>query len=171
MKKQSQLILLGALAVGGYYAYSKGMFGKKTTEETTPEETTPEEKTTTGGGETYTSKYTPSTTTTTATIDHSGGGNIKETIDKAKQLVSEVKDLTVKIRTPKGQPNVKVAKKKKRPTKAQSRSVDIKTLNRIASRDCSKIKNTRRKAKCQSEVTKAKKDIQLFMLRLQGFKR
>ena len=171
MKKQSQLILLGALAVGGYYAYSKGMFGKKTTEETSPEETTPEEKTTSADGKSYTSKYTPSTTTTTALIDQSSGGNIKDTIDKAKQLVSEVKDLTVKIRTPKGQPNVKIAKKKKRPTKAQRQSVDIKTLKRIAQTDCSKIKSSSRKSRCEKKVAKAKQDIQMFMLRLQGFRR
>lgn len=158
MKKQSQLILLGALAVGGYYAYSKGMFGKKTTEETTPEETTPEEKTT--------------EKTQTAIIDHSGGGNVKQSIETAKEIVSQFKDIAVSIRTPKGQPNVKIAKKKKKKyTKAEKRSVDIKTLKRIAQRDCSKIKNTRRKAKCQSEVAKAKQDIQMFMLRLQGFRR
>jgi hypothetical protein len=168
MKKQSQIILLGALAVGGYFAYKNGLFGKKTPEETTPEETTPEETTTTPTGETVTTKFVPATTT--ATIDQSSGGNVKESIEKAKELVSQFKDLTVKIKTPKGQPNVKVAKKKKY-TKEQKRSVDLKTLKRIASRDCSKIKNTRRKAKCQSEVAKAKKDIQLFMLRLQGFKR
>jgi hypothetical protein len=170
MKKQSQLILLGALAIGGYYAYSKGMFGKKSTEETTPEETTPEETTKNGGGETYTSRYTPATTTTTATIDYSSGGNIKETINKAKQLVSEVKDLTVKIRTPKGQPNVKIAKKKKL-YKKRKHGFDLKLAKRIAQRNCSKIKNTRRKTKCQTEVAKAKQDIQMFMLRLQGFKR
>jgi len=170
MKKQSQLILLGALAVGGYYAYSKGMFGKKTTEETTPEETTPEEKTTTGGGKSYTTKFSPATKTT-ALIDQSSGGNIKDTIDKAKQLVSEVKDLTVKIRTPKGQPNVKIAKKKKKPTKAQRQSVDIKTLKRIAQTDCSKIKSASRKARCENKVAKAKQDIQMFMLRLQGFRK
>ena len=112
MKKQSQLILLGVLSVGGFYAYKKGMFGKKTTDITTPEETTPEEKTNTGSGESYTTRYTPATTTTTATIDQSNGGDIKQTIEKAKQLVTEVKDLTVKIKTPKGKPNVKIAKKK-----------------------------------------------------------
>ena len=170
MKKQSQLILLGALAVGGYYAYSKGMFGKKSTDETTPEETTPEETTKTSEGKTYTSSYTPATTTTTATIDQSGGGNIKESIEKAKELVSQFKDLTVRIKTPKGKPNVKIAKKK-RITRKAKRKFDIKTLKRIAQRDCSKIKNTRRKARCQSEVDKAKKDIQMFMLRLQGFRR
>jgi len=157
MKKQSQLILLGALAVGGYYAYSKGMFGKKTTEETSPEETTPEEKTT--------------EKTQTAIIDHSGGGNVKQSIETAKEIVSQFKDIAVSIRTPKGQPNVKIAKKKKRPTKAQRQSVDLKTLKRIAQTDCSKIKSASRKARCQKKVAKAKQDIQMFMLRLQGFRR
>jgi hypothetical protein len=175
MKKQSQLILLGVLAVGGFYAYKKGMFGKKTTdittpEETTPEEKTPEEKTNTGGGESYTTRYTPATTTTTATIDQSGGGNIKETIEKAKQLVSEVKDLTVKIKTPKGKPNVKIAKKKKISRKVK-RKFDIKTLQRIAKTDCTKIKRTGAKARCEKKVAQAKKDIQMYMLRLQSFKR
>ena len=113
MKKQSQLILLGALAVGGYYAYSKGMFGKKTTEETTPEETTPKETTKTGGGETYTTKYAPATTTTTAVIDHSTGGDISKSIETAKQIVSEAKNLAVRIKTAKGKPNIKIHKKKK----------------------------------------------------------
>ena len=158
MKKQSQLILLGALAVGGYYAYSKGMFGKKTTEETTPEETTPEEKTT--------------EKTQTAIIDHSGGGNVKQSIETAKEIVSQFKDIAVSIRTPKGQPNVKIAKKKKkRYTKEEKRSVDLKTLKRIAQTDCSKIKSASRKARCQKKVAKAKQDIQTFMLRLQGFRR
>ena len=167
MKKQSQIILLGALDVGGYFAYKNGQFVKKTTEETTPEETT-----TTETGETITTKFAPTTTpaTTTAIIDQSSGGNVKQSIEKAKELVSQFKDFTVKIKTPKGQPNIKVAKKKKY-TKEQKRSVDLKTLKRIASRNCSLIKNTRRKIKCQSEVAKAKKDIQLFMLRLQGFRR
>jgi len=158
MKKQSQLILLGALAVGGYYAYSKGMFGKKTTEETTPEETTPEETT--------------KEKTQTAIIDHSGGGNVKQSIETAKEIVSQFKDIAVSIRTPKGQPNVKIAKKKKkRYTKEEKRSVDLKTLKRIAQTDCSKIKNASRKARCQKKVAKAKQDIQTFMLRLQGFRR
>jgi len=173
MKKQSQLILLGALAVGGYFAYTKGMFGKKSTEETpeeTPEKTTPEETTTTGGGESYTTRYTPATTTTTATIDQSGGGNIKESIEKAKELVSQFKDLTVRIKTPKGKPNVKIAKKK-RITRKAKRKFDIKTLKRIAQRDCNKVKSPRRKVRCQNEVAQAKKDIQMFMLRLQNFKR
>jgi hypothetical protein len=173
MKKQSQLILLGALAVGGYFAYTKGMFGKKSTEETpeeTPEKTTPEEKTNTGGGESYTTRYTPATTTTTATIDQSGGGNIKETIEKAKQLVTEVKDLTVKIKTPKGKPNVKIAKKK-RITRKAKRKFDIKTLQRIAKTDCTKIKRSGAKTRCQKKVDQAKKDIQMYMLRLQSFKR
>jgi microcompartment protein CcmL/EutN len=135
------------------------MFGKKTTEETTPEETTPEEKTT--------------EKTQTAIIDHSGGGgNIKQSIETAKEIVSQFKDIAVKIKTPKGEPNVNVFKKKKKKyTKEEKRSVDLKTLKRIASRDCSIIKNTRRKAKCQTEVAKAKKDIQLFMLRMQAFRR
>jgi len=174
MKKQSQLILLGALAVGGYFAYTKGMFGKKSTEETTPEETpektTPEETTKTGGGESYTTRYTPATTTTTATIDQSGGGNIKESIEKAKELVSQFKDLTVRIKTPKGKPNVKIAKKK-RITRKAKRKFDIKTLKRIAQRDCNKVKSPRRKVRCQNEVAQAKKDIQMYMLRLQAFKR
>jgi len=175
MKKQSQLILLGALAVGGYFAYTKGMFGKKSTEETTPEETTPEETTpqettTTGSGGSYTTRYTPATTTTTATIDQSGGGNIKESIEKAKELVSQFKDLTVRIKTPKGKPNVKIAKKK-RITRKAKRKFDIKTLKRIAQRDCNKVKSPSRKVRCQNEVSQAKKDIQMFMLRLQNFKR
>ena len=160
MKKQSQLILLGALAVGGYYAYSKGMFGKKTTEETTPEETTPEETT--------------KEKTQTAIIDHSGGGNVKQSIETAKEIVSQFKDIAVSIRTPKGQPNVKIAKnKKKRYTKEEKRSVVLmfKTLKRIAQTDCSKIKSASRKARCQKKVSKAKQDIQTFMLRLQGFRR
>ena len=175
MKKQSQLILLGALAVGGYYAYSKGMFGKKTTEETTPEETTPEETTPkettkTGGGETYTTKYAPATTTTTAVIDHSTGGDISKSIETAKQIVSEAKNLAVRIKTAKGKPNIKIHKKKKA-IKKQKSGFDLKLAKRIAQRNCSKIKNTRRKVKCQTEVAKAKQDIQMFMLRLQGFKR
>jgi hypothetical protein len=168
MKKQSQLILLGALAVGGYYAYSKGMFGKKTTEETTPEDTTPEETTKTGSGESYTSRYTPSTTTTTAVIDHSNGGNVEQSIEKAKQLVLEVKDLAVRIKTAKGQPNIKIAKKKKF-SKKQKRRFDIKTAKRVAKVDCTKVKRSGARKRCEIKVAQAKKDIQTYMFALQNF--
>mgnify|MGYP003325914356 CR=1 FL=1 len=116
MKKQN-LLLLGAVAIAGFYAWKKGMFGGKKSEETTPEEKSEETKEETPGGK-------PGTSTSAPTIIDISKGNITpaQAIEQAKNIVETVKNAKVLIKTKKGQKNIVVSKKKKKPkTKKMSK--------------------------------------------------
>ena len=114
MKKQNYLIF-GAIAVAGYLAYKKGLFGKKTEEtpeETTPEETKPEEGKPMAPG-------TSSAPGTAPTIIDISKGNITpaQAIEQAKNIVDTIHNATVLIKTKKGQKNIVVKKKKTKKVK------------------------------------------------------
>lgn len=113
MKKQNYLIF-GAIAVAGYLAYKKGLFGKKTEE--TPEETTPEETKSEGKPM---SPGTSSAPGTAPTIIDISKGNITpaQAIEQAKNIVDTINNATVLIKTKKGQKNIVVKKKKTKKVK------------------------------------------------------
>jgi hypothetical protein len=117
MKKNS-LLIFGVIAVAGFFAWKKGLFGKKA--ETTEPETIDEES----KGETTPGKpgtATPGTATpgqsAPATIIDVTKGNITvpQAIEQAKDIVEKFKSLRVLIKTPKGQKNIQVSRKKKKP--------------------------------------------------------
>jgi hypothetical protein len=113
MKKQNYLIF-GAIAVAGYLAYKKGLFGKKTEE--TPEETTPEETKLEGKPMAPGTSSSPGTAPTIIDISK---GNITpaQAIEQAKNIVDTIHNATVLIKTKKGQKNIVVKKKKTKKVK------------------------------------------------------
>lgn len=109
MKKQSTLIIIAVLAVGGFFAYKKGLFGKKTEETETPE--TDESKDEAKGSEPGTAKA--SAPGAPATIIDTTRGNITvpQAIEQAKTLVEAVKGAKVLIKTKRGDSNIMVKSK------------------------------------------------------------
>lgn len=97
--KKNTLVILAVLGIGGYFAYKSGIFGKKDqarlTDEETPEETTATDK----------------TETTKETI-YAEPGKVNEAITTAKQIVKDVKDAVVTIKTSTGK-KIRVGRKSK----------------------------------------------------------
>lgn len=119
MKKNS-LLILGVIAVAGFFAWKKGLFGKKA--ETTEPETIDEES----KGETTPGKpgtTTPGTSAPATIIDVTKGNiTVPQAIDQAKSIVEKYKGLKVLIKTPKGQKNIQVSQKKKKPKTKRAKS-------------------------------------------------
>jgi len=123
MKKQS-LLILGVIAVAGYFAFKKGLFGKKIeTPETEPELTDDESKGEPKPFAPGTAPTTPGNTMAPATIIDVTKGNISvpEAIEQAKNIVEKLKDVRVLIKTPKGQKNISVQRKKKVKTERKAK--------------------------------------------------
>jgi hypothetical protein len=155
-KNTTTYLIIGALAIGGYLAYKKGLFSKKaeeTTEETTEEK--PEDT------KTQTQSFLPSGASATTFATGSGGSSpvekataiidiatsgkpLSEAINKAKGLLEDYKAGKVIIKTKKGQKNVKVTKKssaEKRATRMAKRTT--RKATRIAKRTTKKgVKTT-----------------------------
>lgn len=128
-KNTTTYLIIGAIVIGGYFAYKNGMFGKKTsatpddTADDTADDTTPDDTKPVN----INLPSTPATTTTatgsggstplekaTAIIDIATSGKpLSDAIDKAKGLLEDYKAGKVIIKTKKGQKNVKVTKKNK----------------------------------------------------------
>jgi hypothetical protein len=112
MKKNS-LLIFGVIAVAGFFAWKKGLFGKKA--ETTEPETIDEES----KGETTPGKpgtATPGQSVPATIIDVTKGNiSVPQAIEQAKDIVEKFKSLRVLIKTPKGQKNIQVSRKKKKP--------------------------------------------------------
>ena len=112
MKKNS-LLIFGVIAVAGFFAWKKGLFGKKA--ETTEPETIDEES----KGETTPGKpgtATPGQSAPATIIDVTKGNiTVPKEIEQAKDIVEKFKSLRVLIKTPKGQKNIQVSRKKKKP--------------------------------------------------------
>lgn len=112
-KNTTTLLIVGALAVGGYFAYKNGMFGKKAEDET-PEDETPEDKTEGGGGGTPSGSGGGSKAKKdlTAILDIENTGKpLSEAINKAKTLVEDYRAGKVVIKTPAGQKDIIVRRK------------------------------------------------------------
>lgn len=149
MKKQN-LLLIGALAVGGYFAWKKGLFGGSgSTEE--GEETTPgEEETETG------TKKSIDTVLDTRT----SGLSIPQAIEQAKSLTKEVKDIAVLIKTPKGTSDIVVASGSKKASRKLKRSTRRdnrlrKKYLKTSQANCDKFKSKSRKKRCSIAKSQA----------------
>ena len=133
-KNTTTLLIVGALAVGGYLAYKKGMFGKKTETDETPDEA-PEgegEPASKGGG------GTPAQKGVTAVLNIATSGKpLSEAIQKAKGIVEDYKAGKVIIKTGKSK-NVSVTRKAKQTERKAKRTTRKATV---------KAKRTERKAK------------------------
>jgi len=133
MKKQSTIIIIGILAIGGYFAFKKGLFGKKSEEPGTETETD-ESKAETKEGEPGTEKESaPGKPGAPATIIDTTRGNITvpQAIEQAKSIVEAVKSAKVLIKTKRGNSNIlvkgKSAKKSDRMAKRKAKQTAPKT--------------------------------------------
>lgn len=170
MKKQN-LLLIGALAVGGYFAYKKGLFGGGGSDEETAK----------GGSDEGNDEGTEESSQIDTVINTSKTGQtVKEAISQAKNLTKNVKDIAVLIKTPKGQSDVVVAsgkkkadrkakraerKIKKSAKKAGKRDAKLsKKYQRLAQANCATKKGAR-KRRCET----AKKQAQAWLLQ-RGYK-
>ena len=139
-KNTTTLLIVGALAVGGYLAYKKGLFGKKSAEtDETPDEA-PEgegEPASKGGG------GTPAQKGVTAILDIATSGKpLSDAIVKAKGIVEDYKAGRVIIKTEKGKKNISVTRK----AKQTERKATVKA-KRTERKATVKAKRTERKAK------------------------
>jgi hypothetical protein len=138
-KNTTTLLIVGALAVGGYLAYKKGMFGKKTETDETPDEVPEgegEPKTTKGdgGSSSYATGGGGGSKGVTAILDIATSGKpLSEAIEKAKGIVQDYKAGRVIIKTKKGKKNVSVTRKAKQTERKAKRTT------RKASRKSKKI--------------------------------
>lgn len=151
-KNTTTLLIVGALAVGGYLAYKKGLFGKKSAEtDETPDEA-PEgegEPASKGGG--GSSSYstggggTPAQKGVTAILDIATSGKpLSDAIVKAKGIVEDYKAGRVIIKTEKGKKNISVTRKAKQTERKAKRTERKATVK--AKRTERKAKRTERKA-------------------------
>lgn len=140
MKKQN-LLLIGALAVGGFFAWKKGLFGGGGSDETAR-----------GGSETEPGDDDGEIDTVIDT--KKTGQSVSEAVRQAKELSKNVKDIAVLVKTPKGQSNVLVAsgkKKEARKAKRQAKKAgrrDARLTKRYqaqAAANCGKKKGERKK--------------------------
>jgi hypothetical protein len=154
-KNTTTLLIVGALAVGGYLAYKKGMFGKKTETDETPDEAPEGEDaptTTKGGGgsSSFATGGGGSTKGVTAILDIATSGKpLSDAIEKAKGIVEDYKAGRVIIKTEKGKKNISVTRKAKqteRKAKRTERKATVKT-KRTERKATVKTKRTERKAK------------------------
>lgn len=113
MKKQT-LLILGVVAVAGFFAWKKGLFGKKT-QTTEPGE--PAEPETTDESETPGKPVAPGTAPATIIDVTKGNITVPEAIEQAKSIVENVKNVKVLIKTPPGQKNIKVQRKEAKKVK------------------------------------------------------
>lgn len=132
-KNTTTLLIVGALAVGGYLAYKKGMFGKKAAEtDETPDEA-PEgegEPASKGGGGTGSGSKGVTAIMNIAT----SGKPLSEAIEKAKGIVEDYKAKRVIIKTGKGKKDISVKRKAKKTARKTKRT------ERKAKRKAKKIK-------------------------------
>lgn len=105
MKKQN-LLLIGALAVGGFFAWKKGLFGGGGSDETAKGGAEPGDD----DGEIDTVIDTKKT-----------GQTVKQALQQAKELSKNVKDIAVLVKTPKGQSNIVVSSGKKKQERKAAR--------------------------------------------------
>lgn len=137
MKKQSTIIIV-LLAIGGYFAYKKGLFGKKSEETETPG--TDESKDETKGSESGTSKASAPGTAPATIIDTTRGNiTVPQAIEQAKTLVEAVKSAKVLIKTKRGSSNILV--------KGKSASKKDKIVKRKAKQTAKKTRHEKRHAK------------------------
>lgn len=128
MKKNTTTILIiAALGAGAYYAYKKGLFGKKTDEGAeAPGEAEP-------GAEPATDKE-----KTDAVIDTVKQGiTIPQAIEKAKEIATQLEDSKILIKTREGLKNIvvrhgakKKARKELRATKKATKKKRVKRVKR-----------------------------------------
>lgn len=83
------------------------------------------------------------------------GQTIQEGIETAKELASVLRDANIVIKTPDGQPNLRIKSGKKRKNTRRDRRKWL-ALQKLLKRDCNKIKSKRRKARCVTAQNKAK---------------
>lgn len=149
MKKNTQTILLIAGAGALAYYFLKNKSGARLIQSESEAESTEE---TGKGAETM-----PTQTEVDAVIDTvKTGMPVVTAINQAKQLATALKDANIIIKTPKGQPNISVRKgAKKRLKKRATRKA--KRIMRRAKRygDCTKIKSSRRRKRCEISQQKA----------------
>lgn len=110
MKKQT-LLILGVVAVAGFFAWKKGLFGKKA------ETTEPAEPETADESETPGKPVAPGTAPATIIDVTKGNITVPEAIEQAKSIVENVKNVKVLIKTPPGQKNIKVQRKEAKKVK------------------------------------------------------
>jgi len=137
--KKNTLLYLALAGVGGYFLYKKFYAGKSdsgdfdsTSKETDSDDTSNES--------TGTKKVTLS-----AGYEEDG---IDRKLNKAKEILENVQSVSeVIIQTPKGQKNVKVARKPKARL--------VKRYKRLSTANCTKIKRAKRRNKCVQNRAKA----------------
>jgi hypothetical protein len=107
MKKQN-LLLIGALAVGGFFAWKKGLFGGGGSDETAR-----------GGSDVEAGDDDAGIDTVIDT--KKTGQTVKQALQQAKELSKNVKDIAVLVKTPKGQSNIVVSSGKKKQERKAAR--------------------------------------------------
>lgn len=139
--KKNTLLYLAIAGVGGYFVYKKFFAGSSDSDES---------------GTTSKSSDSDSDESESGKKVELNAGYEEDGIDrkltKAKEILDNVKSVSeVVIRTPKGQPNVKVKRKKKSISKTRK----ARLYKKFAQQNCESIKKPRRKRKCQIRKSKA----------------
>jgi len=142
--KKNTLLYLAIAGVGGYFLYKK--YGGSGTD-------SEESETTSKGTETDESdSETGKKVKLNAGYEEDG---IDKKLNKAKEILDNVQDISeVIIKTPKGQPNVRIRRKRKKKT-GLSKKLKIRLYRKYAKQNCDSIKNPRRKARCQKRKANA----------------
>jgi hypothetical protein len=139
MKKQTTTLLMIAGAGALAYYFFKNKSGARMIESGEEAENTKE----TGKG----SETMPEQTEVDTVIDTTKTGTpVATAIRQAKQLANALQDANIIIKTPEGQANIAVRKGKKKRIKRRTK--------RAISKNCSKIKNARRRKRCEMSKMK-----------------